>query len=315
MLLYIDDRFALHDTGQHPECVQRITRLNHLLKREGWHNQANCPQWQDVTLEEVARVHHREYLEHLQQWCQDGGGQIEVDTVVSRDSLRVALRAAGAAVDAVRRVIVGQESTAFCAIRPPGHHALSNAPMGFCLLNNVAIAARSAVAQGLDRVLIVDWDVHHGNGTQDVFYEDGCVGFFSVHRSPFYPGTGQASETGTGDGLGATLNIPVSAEISTDRYFDLFRSGLDKIAQKIRPQLVLVSAGFDAHPLDPVGGLCLKESDFARLTDCVVECARTYCNGRLVSLLEGGYHLEHMPQSVLSHLRALNGAADTEKSD
>lgn len=312
MLLYKDDNFALHDTGQHPENVKRITRLNDLLKREGWCTLAKCPEWPEATLDEVARVHQREYLDHLKRWCREGGGQIEVDTVVSQHSMTVAMRAAGAATDAVRQVIHGPETKAFCAIRPPGHHALANSPMGFCLLNNVAIAARAALAQGLDRVLIVDWDVHHGNGTQDVFYDDGRVGFFSVHRSPFYPGTGHADETGTGEGLGTTLNVPVSADIKKSQYFDRFQSGLDELAQQMNPQLILLSAGFDAHPMDPVGGLCLEEEDFARLTEYVAQCAAAYSQGRIVSLLEGGYHLERMPQSVLAHMAALRRAVDTE---
>jgi acetoin utilization deacetylase AcuC-like enzyme len=315
LLLYLNDIFALHETGQHPECVQRITRLNHLLRHSGWTERASCPAWQPAGGDQILRVHERDYLEQLRQWCLDGGGQVEVDTVVSEGSWPAALHAAGAAIDAVRRVVDGQDQTAFCAIRPPGHHALVGSPMGFCLLNNVAIAALEAINQGLERVLIIDWDVHHGNGTQDVFYDDGRVGFFSMHRSPFYPGTGKADETGTGDGLGTTLNIPVPMGISRAQYFDLFRKGLETLAEKIRPHLILISAGFDAHPLDPVGGLCLEESDFAQLTQIVRQVASTSSAGRIVSLLEGGYHLEKMPDSVVAHLQELDPAVDAEQGD
>lgn len=312
VLLYMSESFALHDTGQHPECIQRITGLNQLLRSEGWTDRAQCPQWNEASPEEILRVHEGDYLSQLEQWCAQNAGQIEADTTVSRGSWQAALNAAGAAVDAVKRVVTGESKRAFCAIRPPGHHALQNGPMGFCLLNNVAIAARAALAQGLQSVMIVDWDVHHGNGTQDTFYDDGHVGFFSIHRFPFYPGTGKHDETGVGAGLGTTVNCPVPASISTEQFFGRFRSGLEQLAGKMKPELILISAGFDAHRLDPVGGLCLEEPDFATLTQNVLDVARVHCRGRVVSLLEGGYHLDHLPRSVLEHLGALDRPSDTE---
>ena len=305
MLLYLDDCFADHDTGSHPECIARIRNVNDMLRREGWLEKAECPAWNAASLAELQRVHDKEYIRQLESWCAAAAGRIEADTVVSTGSWLAATRGAGAAIDATQQVIDGRSPTAFCAIRPPGHHAIPSGPMGFCLLNNVAIAAKSAISSGLERVMIIDWDVHHGNGTQDTFYDDGQVAFFSIHRSPFYPGTGAADETGSGKGLGWTANAPVPADISVKRFFDLFQRGMEDLAARVQPELILLSAGFDAHVADPVGSLCLEEPHFAELTDLVKQVAATYCKGRIVSLLEGGYHLEHMPLSLLAHVTEL----------
>ncbi len=309
MLLYLNDSFSDHDTGNHPECKERIQRLNALLRSTGLVESSTCPEWSPSSAESVLRVHQADYFRQLEQWCQANAGRVESDTVVCNGSWTAALNAAGAAIDAVRQVVSGKDSRAFCAIRPPGHHALAGAPMGFCLLNNVAIAAREALAAGLSRVMIVDWDVHHGNGTQDVFYSDSKVGFLSIHRSPFYPGTGDADETGTGAGLGNTLNIPVAFGITQKQFFDQFRAGVEKLAAKMKPELILISAGFDAHRLDPVGGLCLEVEDFAVLTETILDVAKVHANGRVVSLLEGGYNLDMMPKSAVEHIKALKASA------
>jgi acetoin utilization deacetylase AcuC-like enzyme len=305
MLLYLNDDFALHDTGAHPESKERIIKLNSLLRSSGWTGKATCPKWESAAEPAIVRVHQADYLRQLEKWCQSAAGRIETDTVVSTGSWQAALSGAGAAIDAVRRVVSGQDQRAFCAVRPPGHHAISNGPMGFCLFNNVAIAAREALALGVPRVMIVDWDVHHGNGTQDAFYHDGQVGFLSIHRSPFYPGTGDADETGAGAGLGTTLNVPVPFSINQKQFFDKFRAAVETLAEKMKPELVLISAGFDAHRLDPVGGLCLEVEDFGVLTKIVLEVANSHAQGRVVSLLEGGYHLEMMPESTVVHLEHL----------
>ena len=177
--------------------------------------------------------------------------------------------------------------------------------MGFCLFNNVAIAAHAAISAGVHRVMIIDWDVHHGNGTQDVFYEDGRVAFFSIHRSPFYPGTGKVTETGTRAGLGWIANEPVPEDIALKSFTERFTRGIDALAAKVRPELILLSAGFDAHRSDPVGSLCLADQDFGDLTRIVRNLAISHCDGKIVSLLEGGYHLEHLPMSVNAHLEEL----------
>jgi acetoin utilization deacetylase AcuC-like enzyme len=229
-----------------------------------------------------------------------------VDTVVSERSYDVAALAAGAVQDAVRRVVAGADQTALCLVRPPGHHALRQDAMGFCLFNNVALGAHAALAEcGLERVLIVDWDVHHGNGTQEVFWDDGRVGFLSIHRWPFYPGTGAADETGSGRGQGRIANILIEFGISRSDYHAQFERGLEILAAKVQPQMVLISAGFDAHHEDPIGSLGLEVEDFARLTRSVRQIAATYAHGKIVSVLEGGYHPQRLAESVGAHLYEL----------
>ena len=256
--------------------------------------------------ERLARVHSLAYAEGVQKFADTGGGWIEADTFVSPRSYDVALRAAGAVCDAVQRVVAGEERRAFCLVRPPGHHALTNRAMGFCLFNNVALGARLATSElGLDRVLIVDWDVHHGNGTQHTFWEDGQVGFLSIHRWPFYPGTGASHETGAGAGLGMILNLPVEFGTPRTDYLKLFATSLECFAGKVQPQLVIVSAGFDSHRLDPIGSLGLETADFVELTRLVLDIADRYAGGRIVSVLEGGYNPEVLSDCVEVHLNEL----------
>jgi acetoin utilization deacetylase AcuC-like enzyme len=253
-------------------------------------------------------VHGPEYLQTLDRWQAAGGGQVEADTVMCSHSATVARLAAGAGLAAVDAVLQGTTRAAAALVRPPGHHALPNHPMGFCLLNNVAIAARHAVrTHGLDRVLIVDFDVHHGNGTQDIFWSDGRVAFCSMHRYPFYPGSGAASETGSGAGLGWISNLPIAFGTSRLEIASRFEQTVTRLADEKRPQLVLVSAGFDAHRLDPIGSLGLEHEDFFQFTRLLCSVAETHCQGRIVSLLEGGYNLAELPRSVEQHLRALDG--------
>jgi acetoin utilization deacetylase AcuC-like enzyme len=308
-LLYTDPRFLQHDTGRHPERAERLRRIGVELESTGLITQCVRPDWEPASYERIERVHNRAYIESIDTLAARGGGQPEVDTVVSPASFDVARLAAGAASDAVDRVVRGEDRTALCLVRPPGHHALPNSAMGFCLFNSVAIAACVATEEhGLDRVLIVDWDVHHGNGTQDMFYDDGRVGFFSIHRWPFYPGTGAHDETGTGDGLGATRNLPVQFGTPRDVYLGRFRSELENFAAKLRPQLVMVSAGFDSHREDPIGSLGLEVEDFAKLTKIVRGVADVHTGGRVVSLLEGGYKPVRLAECVAEHLRGLLAA-------
>jgi acetoin utilization deacetylase AcuC-like enzyme len=241
-----------------------------------------------------------------------GGGALDADTVVCPASYQVALTAASTAAAAVDAVVDGGHNNALCLVRPPGHHATHRTSMGFCLFNNVAVAARYAQRQHrLDRILIVDWDVHHGNGTQDIFYDDETVTFLSIHRFPFYPGTGSSGETGTGKGLGHTINVPVVYGASRKEYFSLFQQGLEKAVKVARPDLILISAGFDAHEQDPIGSLGLKTDDFATLTSLVMDVAQSHCQGRVVSCLEGGYDRKALAASVEAHLGALLKGAGT----
>jgi acetoin utilization deacetylase AcuC-like enzyme len=309
-LLYAHPRFLDHDTGAHPECPARLESIAARLDSSGLAERCVRPEWQGATDAQLQAVHDAAYIERIANLARRRGGRLDHDTVMSGDSFDVARFAAGAACDAVSRVLRGEDSTALCLVRPPGHHALHGRAMGFCLFGNVAVAARSAIdAFGLDRLLVVDWDVHHGNGTQDMFYADPRVGFFSAHRWPFYPGTGGADETGTGDGLGSTRNLPTPFGTSRRDYLTKFADELAKFAAQIKPQLVLVSAGFDAHAADPVGSLGLETEDFIELTRVVQAVARDYASGRIVSVLEGGYNPPVLADCVAAHLERLTAEA------
>lgn len=307
-LLYFDPIFAEHETGRHPECPKRIDAIGRKFEQENLFSRCKRPQWQPASVAQQLAVHTQGYLELLRESCESGGGYIEQDTVVCSQSWTVTQSAAGVACDSVDRVLRGEDSTAFCAIRPPGHHALRSAPMGFCLLNNVAVAARHAVqTHNLNRLMIIDWDVHHGNGTQAIFYDDPAVGFYSIHRWPFYPGTGGKNEQGTGAGLGTTKNDPIEFGVSRKDFLKCFESSIEKFAGKIKPELILLSAGFDAHRKDPVGSLGLETEDFGELTKIVQATANSHCQGRIVSLLEGGYEINALADSAALHLQTLIG--------
>jgi acetoin utilization deacetylase AcuC-like enzyme len=313
MLLYYDPAFLKHETGSHPERPLRLITVMDHLEQAALVARCTRPTWKAVSLERLARVHDLHYAEAVAEFAQRGGGQIESDTIVSPASYDVALLAAGAVCDAVERVVRGEDKRALCLVRPPGHHALRSEVMGFCLFNNVAVGARTAINEfNLDRVLVVDWDVHHGNGTQDTFWRDEQVGFLSIHRWPFYPGTGRESETGAGPGLGTTLNLPVEFGTSRRDYLDRFRGSLEEFASRIKPQLVLVSAGFDSHRTDPIGSLGLESEDFETLTGIILDIADSFADGKLVSVLEGGYNPQALAESVGMHLARLLGHEVTE---
>ena len=305
-LLYSDPLFLKHVTGKHPERPERLQAVTARLERDGLAARCRRVAWEPATVEQVTLSHTREYVDEVRTLAERGGGRIEADTIVSADSYRVSLHAAGAVCDAVKRVVGHEEKRALCLVRPPGHHALRDGAMGFCLFGNVAIGARYATKQlALDRVLIVDFDVHHGNGTQHAFWSDGQVGFLSIHRWPFYPGSGRAEETGTGRGLGSIVNLPVEMGTARDDYLKRYRTEVEKLAARVRPQLVIVSAGFDAHHDDPIGSLGLETEDFQPLTDTLLDIADTYAEGRLVSVLEGGYNTTALADSVALHLQRL----------
>jgi acetoin utilization deacetylase AcuC-like enzyme len=306
-LLYQHPKFLQHDTGVHPERPERLRQIAVHLEATGL--VANCtrPEWEPAARKRLEYVHEPGHIERVAALAAQGGGQLDPDTIVSLASFDVALLAAGAACNAVDRVLTGEAKNALCLVRPPGHHALPERAMGFCLFNNIAIAASVARNEyGLDRVLVV-WDVHHGNGTQVMFYADGQIGFLSIHRWPFYPGTGAADETGTGPGLGAIVNLPIAFGTPRRKYLDLFAGELEKFAARIRPQLVLISAGFDSHRADPIGSLGLEVEDFSELTKVVRNIADVHAGGRIVSLLEGGYNPPVLAECVETHLRGLMG--------
>lgn len=305
-LLYTDPIFLEHETGSHPESPARLKSVVSQLDENGLIRKFAQGTVRPASRDELLRVHSGEHIDHVREFVAGGGGRIDADTVVSPKSYEVALRAAGTACDAVDQVFGKKHRLACSLSRPPGHHARPANSMGFCLFNNVAIAARHAIKEhDLNRVLVIDWDVHHGNGTQEIFYEDEQVTFFSAHRFPFYPGTGDHDETGTGKGLGTIFNLPVEFGTARRDYHAAFERMLNDSAARCRPELVLVSAGFDAHKLDPIGSLGLETEDFARLTEAVVGVAREHCAGRCVSLLEGGYNVDALADCVELHLQTL----------
>jgi acetoin utilization deacetylase AcuC-like enzyme len=305
--LFTDPRMLDHVTPpRHPERPERLRAVLRHLERLGLTEVCRVGHVREATDAELLRVHEPEHLDEVRRCEEQGGGLIDADTYVGKGSNLAARLAAGAAVEAVRSVIAGPSRTAFCAVRPPGHHARPANAMGFCLFGNAAIAARAAIDhEGLSRVLIVDWDVHHGNGTQEVFYQDGRVGFLSIHRYPFYPGTGAADETGSGPGLGSTCNLPIRYGTARADYRDAFRNALERFADRLRPELILISAGFDAHYQDPIGDLGLDIDDFVTLTEMVMAVARTHASGRIVSLLEGGYNVPVLATCIAAHLACL----------
>ncbi|MFO0812400.1 MAG: histone deacetylase [Gemmatales bacterium] len=305
-ILFQHARLVEHRTGAgHPECPARYQAIQQHPGFQQLAAQCEQPVVEPLSAESLASVHAPEVAAYVQAACQAGGGRIEADTVVSPASWEVGLLAAGACCQAVEAVMAGQDRTAMCVVRPPGHHATPSQSMGFCLFNNIALAARHALQRGAERVLIVDWDVHHGNGTQDAFYDDEQVTFLSLHRYPFYPGTGLATETGTGAGLGHTINIPLRFGISPSEYLAAFDAALEKAVAVARPDIILVSAGFDAHAEDPIGSLGLGAEDFVTMTQQVKKAAAVHSQGRVVSCLEGGYSLQRMPECVAAHLGEL----------
>jgi acetoin utilization deacetylase AcuC-like enzyme len=311
-LLYRDARFLNHETGSHPERALRLQTIEAHLQRHWLTAQCRQPAFEPCDRAGLALVHEPGYIEEVAAFAQAGGGHLDADTVCSPASFDVAALAAGSVMNAVARVLGGEDTAALCLVRPPGHHALPGRAMGFCLFNNIALGAMAAVRQhGLDRVLIVDFDVHHGNGTQEMFWEDPRVGFLSMHRYPFYPGTGSAGERGAANGLGTTVNLPIEFGTPRKEILAGFAVRLQTFADQMRPQLVLVSAGFDAHRTDPIGNLGLETEDYAALTDRVLEVASAHCGGRVVSVLEGGYNPPALAQCVEEHLSRLLGKSPT----
>jgi len=311
-LLYTDRLFLKHDTGRHPENADRLRSITKRLDQAGLIKKCRSGTYQPLTEETVGKVHAAKQIQSAKQVAQHGGGMLDADTIVSPDSFNVSLAAAGACVAAVNAVMKGDDKNALCLVRPPGHHATLSRSMGFCLFNNIALAAHYArTTHHLTKILIVDWDVHHGNGTQDIFYESPEVVFFSIHRygNGFYPGTGAEDETGRGKGLGHIINAAIRYGTARKEYHARFKKALEKAADAIRPELVLVSAGFDAHAKDPIGSLGLEVEDFVVLTKEVLEVAKTHAQGRVVSCLEGGYHLDALSESVEAHLKELLAVA------
>jgi acetoin utilization deacetylase AcuC-like enzyme len=300
----------MHDTGfGHPERPERFDAVVSAFKEAGLLAQLVQIESRDAMREELRLCHTSDYLDLAEHEIRDHATELLTgDTVVSEQSWDVALRAAGSVLSAVDAVMETKVRNALCVVRPPGHHATRNRGMGFCILNNIAIAVRYAQRKhGVNKVLIVDWDVHHGNGTQDIFYEDGSVLFFSTHQWPLYPGTGARSETGSGAGKGATINCPLPAGSGRAEIFEAFKNQLVPAAEVFQPELVMISAGFDSRIGDPLGGFTLGDEDFAEMTKLLLRIAEENANGRVVSVLEGGYNLRGLGSAAAAHLRTLCG--------
>lgn len=300
--------FSLHHNGDgHPERPSRLEAIETGLKTRGLWDRLTHPQFDAATQAQLEYCHTPAHVAHIRTLAENGGAQIDPDTRVTKHSFHVAGLAVGAALGAVDGVLQGKYKNAFAAVRPPGHHAESNRAMGFCLFNSIAIAARHAQrAHGLERVAIVDWDVHHGNGTQEIFYSDGTVFFASVHQSPLFPYSGQSTERGRGEGEGTTLNFPLEAGHGDTEYLEIWEH-VGTALKAFRPQLILVSAGYDAHFRDPLGGMRLTAAGFAGLTRRTQEWAENLCESRLVCVLEGGYDLQGLGESVAATIETLLG--------
>ncbi len=301
------EHFLHHKTGAgHPESPERLMKIIEYLKNNPQFIGLEFIEPRPASIQEIEYVHKRDYIQRVINICKRGGGNLDPDTVLSRESLNTALLSAGAGLAGSDLIMEGKIRNAFCAVRPPGHHAEADRGMGFCIFNNVAITARYLQKKyGIERILIIDWDVHHGNGTQHIFEEDDSVFYFSIHQYPHYPMTGNAEERGIGKGEGFTLNIPLGLGADDKIYLLVFREILNPVVERFKPQFILISAGFDCHREDPLGNIFLSDSCFYEMTKIVVEWGRKFAKDRILSFLEGGYSLNHLPLSVGAHILAL----------
>ncbi len=308
-----DERYLQHDPGDgHPESADRLRAVTAHLAEVGWFRTLTPLSARPADPEQILTTHSKTYLDRARAACADGSRILDTQDVgISRASFDTALLAAGGAIALADAVVSKKIRNGFALLRPPGHHALQSSAMGFCLFNNIAVTARHLQKKhGLGKIAIVDWDVHHGNGTQDTFYEDPSVLYVSLHQYPFYPGTGAAHETGSGAGRGATLNCPMPEESNDFDYQEAFTDKVLPKLEEFKPEAVLISAGFDAHAKDPLGNIRLTSDCFGWMTLRLLEIAEKHSGGRIVSLLEGGYDLQALPLCVEKHLAVLSGNHD-----
>ena len=308
-----DEIFLKHNMVGHPENRTRLEQTLALLERSGALARLTHIPARPATLEELTRVHQAGYVDQVRRISERGGGHLDPDTYTNTDSYQAALMAAGGLVEATLAVIDGRVDNAFALVRPPGHHAMPGHGMGFCLFGNVVVAAQAArLDRGLDRVLIIDFDVHHGNGTQAAVEADPAICFISTHQYPYYPGTGAAREMGRGPGEGTVINMPLSPGAGDRVFQELYEGVVIPVARRFAPDLILVSAGFDAHWDDPLAGLGLSLGGYAWIVRTLVSLAEELCGGRVVFTLEGGYHLEVLSHGILNTFHALLGDESVE---
>ncbi len=318
--VYHDD-YLKHDTGYHPESAERLVSIMRKLEEVGITEKMKRILPVKASNEQIEYVHVDGYIKKVEAMCKRGGGMLDPDTPLCKDTYEIALLSAGGVTKAVDEVMIKADNgvrNAFALIRPPGHHATSNKGMGFCIFNNIAIAAEHLKRKyDVKRILIADWDVHHGNGTQEVFFEDHSVLYFSTHQYPHYPGTGWIDEVGKGEGEGFTVNVPLPASTDDSGYLYALRNILVPIAMDFSPEFVLVSAGFDAHVDDPLASMNVTAPGFGLFTDVIKEIAEENSKGRIVIALEGGYNLNALSESVLSVFDSLlsNGERREKKKE
>ncbi len=312
-----DERYLRHDAGfAHPESPERLAAIYRMLDNAEMAGKFHAIKPRQATREELERIHHPDYITLVAKTAGKSHFSLDPDTSTMADSYDTALVAAGGVCRAIDEVISGNVTNAFALVRPPGHHAEADRAAGFCLFNNIAVGARYATGKhGLERVLIVDWDLHHGNGTQHSFYEDADILYFSTHQYPYYPGTGVLGETGKGKGLGYTINVPLRPGAGDGEYLSIFRKILKPVALQFKPDIVLVSAGFDIYNQDPLGAMEVTPRGFACLTRVLLDIADACCGGKLVMVLEGGYNVEGEAASVRTVLLEMHGDTRLTETD
>jgi acetoin utilization deacetylase AcuC-like enzyme len=310
-----DPVYLRHDTGAHPENSRRLEAIVARLEQSGLKERLTLIKPRPATTAELALVHDESYLAHIEEVALKGGGWLDIETVMSPGSYEAALNAAGGAIRAVDAVLAGEVNSVFALVRPPGHHATPRQAMGFCIFNNVAIAARYALKRhGLGHVAIIDFDVHHGNGTQEAFYDDPAVLYVSTHQYPHYPGTGKIEETGAGQAEGTKVNIPLPHGCGDAAYGRVFAEIIVPVVRRFRPEFILVSAGYDAYRADGLADMQVTVTGFARIVHTIKQLAGECCGGKIVLCLEGGYDLEALASSVKATFNVLLGETEIEEA-
>lgn len=300
------EKFLDHQTGNHPECPERLEAIKKAVYSSEIIESLILLEPEKGTKEQLSLIHLPEYAKSVQISCEQGDRFLDADTIICKKSYDAALFAVGGTLKVLRLIQEGSLHNGFCALRPPGHHAESNRAMGFCLFNNVAIAARFAISHlGLKKVFIIDWDVHHGNGTQNAFYFNSDVFYASLHQYPYYPGSGHSGETGRGAGDKFTLNFPLAPFEGDETYLSIFKNQLIPALVNYKPELIIISAGFDAHEKDHLSSMRVTSDGFYQMTELICEAAKSVCEGKVLSVLEGGYNLNALGESIVLHLKVL----------